>query len=505
MKVVISAWLWLLISVVCPAAEIVAWKVPLEAYLYDGLKSEGVVRLESPPEPSPFFGPADELWDLGKVPMEKRDRSFFVPSRLAAQPPVEWAVWNASTRRLVTKGDLNSVWQLHRKLRVEQLPRVSKITLDVFEMEADGSPPGSEAIPVSQLSWLSRSGFVSEAFSSARGHQIRAKVEATVADDSSVVDLRLDVACILPDQPRIEIETALSLDPEKRMWFARDGDGEKGVDLTVTARIVLPDGTPFEERALIQRGAASQPIKRQPSGFTRHKVKGDQWLAIWPANMLLIRYLSGEEIEDPFAEADPSLPKLVMEELKLDDPEVHRELIGWFGGSVWDLRNVMIRNGVMAADSPSLAGYDPWLESLFLISRNDEELERIDQLLDTDIGEVRHIAMSLEAGEQTTRVVCHSGQVVKLERCLDGEDSIRFLEAESVISDDRQLIDLHFVYRGGPSEEPHGSCDVRLTVDARTPVEVMAHRIAGESLPPLMAKAEGVGPSGEVEEVRPED
>jgi hypothetical protein len=117
--------------------------------------------------------------------------------------------------------------------------------------------------------------------------------------------------------------------------------------------------------------------------------------------------------------------------------------------------------------------------------------------LDTDIGEVRHIAMSLEVGAQTTRVVGRSGQVVKLVRSLDGEDSIRFLEAESVISDDRQLIDLHFVYRDGPSEEPHRSCDVRLTVDAGIPVEAMAHRIAGEALPPLMAKAEGVGQSGD--------
>jgi hypothetical protein len=35
-----------------------------------------------------------------------------------------------------------------------------------------------------------------------------------------------------------------------------------------------------------------------------------------------------------------------------------------------------------------------------------------------------------------------------------------------------------------------------LTVDAGIPVEVMAHRIAGESLPPLKVKAEDVGQSG---------
>jgi hypothetical protein len=505
MKVVISAWLWLLISVVCPAAEIVAWKVPLEAYLYDGLKSEGVVRLESPPEPSPFFGPADELWDLGKVPMEKRDRSFFVPSRLAAQPPMEWAVWNASTRRLVTKGGWNSVWQLHRELGIEQLPQMCRITLEVFEMKADGTPPNDKSIPISQLAWLSRSGAASEAVSPVRGHRIRAKVEATISDDSSVVDLRLNTVCRIPDQPEIVIETALSLDPEKRMWIARDADGEKGFDLTITVQIVLPDGSPFHERMMIQKGAESRPINPYRGSFKRHQANGGQWLAVNGTSIDMIKSLEAEEEVDPFAELDPNAPPFVMAELKLDELDFPRELLGWVGGPVWDLRDAMIQNAVMTQDSPSVAGFNPELMILFLLSKDAVELDRFEQLFGWSRGVASNIAVSLEAGTQTTRVVCHSGQVVKLERCLDGEDSIRFLEAESVISDDRQLIDLHFVYRDGPSEEPHRSCDVRLTVDARTPVEVMAHRIAGESLPPLMAKAEGVGPSGEVEEVKPED
>jgi hypothetical protein len=71
--------LWLLVTTVCPAAEIVAWKVPLSRYLTSGLDSEGVVRCKAAPEPSPFFKEGDELWDLKQAPAPESTREIITP------------------------------------------------------------------------------------------------------------------------------------------------------------------------------------------------------------------------------------------------------------------------------------------------------------------------------------------------------------------------------------------------------------------------------------------
>jgi hypothetical protein len=168
----------------------------------------------------------------------------------------------------------------------------------------------------------------------------------------------------------------------------------------------------------------------------------------------------------------------------------------------------MIRIGVMTEDSPSVAGFNPELMTIFLLSRDAKELERFEDLLaelgpDPDAAE-RQLAVSINQGTRKTRMVGRTRHAVKLGRSLDKKDTIGFLEAEATLGVNGQLIDLQFFYRDGPSEEPHRSSHVRLTVNNGVPVEAMAHRIAGEALPPLMAKAEVVGPSGEVGETKGE-
>jgi hypothetical protein len=59
---------FLMIASLGHAAEIVAWKIPLNRFAHRGLQSNGIARLASAPEASTFFNPGDELWDLKGIP-----------------------------------------------------------------------------------------------------------------------------------------------------------------------------------------------------------------------------------------------------------------------------------------------------------------------------------------------------------------------------------------------------------------------------------------------------
>jgi len=468
----------MLISFSCPAAEIVAWKVPLENYVWQGIKAEGIVRLQIPPEPSPFFGPTDELWDLGGVPTGDREDPFGGGGRPITDPPLEWAVWNASTRRLVTKGEWLPTWQLYQTLGVEDLLTMCRITLDVCEVKPAGSPPDAEAVPVSQLSWVSRSGTASEAFSSVRDHETRAKAEAIVDHDLVMVVLSIHATAAIPNNSRIEIETSVTLVPGVGLWLARDVDGMKGIDFRVTARIELLDGTPFEERVMIQKGEGIQPFIPYRGGFESRQINDHQWLATtW--------------VDRHFVEQRALL--------RLDKEDLPKDFIESFEGPIFNLRGPLIAHGLITKDSLSITGFNPLIEKAFLLTRDPEELKRF-ELLIGGFEAKRQIAVSLEGGTQKNRLVGHSGRTIKFSRFLDDNKSFRHLEAEPLLDSNIRHIDLNVAFREGPAEAPHRSGEVRLTVESGVPVEVMAHQVSGESPPSLVVKAEVVGPSGEAEE-----
>ena len=241
----LGGFLWLLMSVICTAAEIVAWKVPLNYFAWNGLETKGIVRCEAAPEASPFFKEGDELWALKDVSVNRR---------IETAPSLEWAIWNASSRTLVTKSDWNGIWHLHRQLRMDRLPKRCRLILEVFDVPSDGSPLSDTISPLAVLSWVVRPGMKFEASHQLEDKAIVANGSSVIGENSDLVELVLKTSCVLPNQPRLDLATSITLRSGDPMWIARDYDGNKGLDLRLTGSIELVDGTPSSEAIRIQKG-----------------------------------------------------------------------------------------------------------------------------------------------------------------------------------------------------------------------------------------------------------
>ena len=132
----------LMIGLGC-AAEIVAWKVPLNRFAWGGLETEGVARLKSAPEESPFFTDGDELWDLKGIAIENSEGVKVAP---------EWVVWNAGTGRLVAKGDWAKITAIHEMLRIDQLASHCRLKLSLVPVTDEALVPSRDSKPVAEIS-----------------------------------------------------------------------------------------------------------------------------------------------------------------------------------------------------------------------------------------------------------------------------------------------------------------------------------------------------------------
>lgn len=202
---------------VCQAAEIVAWKVPG----IEWLEEEGVVLREAPPENSPFFAAGDELWDLKGVPAE----------RLRGGKALDWLVWNATAGRIVAKGEWADIYTLHKHLRPNEAPRQCLLTLDFYQVAADGAAKTADARPVAALSLICRSGQLASASWRDGGKSITIKSETTFYDSDTLIDTVLDGSVEVPGQARMEFNTRITLVAGKPTWIVRDFDGKLGLDL----------------------------------------------------------------------------------------------------------------------------------------------------------------------------------------------------------------------------------------------------------------------------------
>ena len=475
-----GAILSLLMTLVCPAAEIVAWKVPLSRYAHRGLESAGIIRCGVKPEASPFFKEGDELWDLKGVAAE---------DRIEHAPQVEWLVWNASSGRLVTKAGWVSVWQLHQRLGIKELPRQCRLTASVFDVAPDGAPPSKEKTARTTLTWVSRSGVIFNAAQRTGIGGMEVNGSVALGDSDSTADLQLQVSCFPREQPKMNFNCSVCLSSGTSLWLARDFDGKTGLDFLISNRIELVDGTPVDEAMMIQKGNQAEPVIPDRRQASRHRIGDDGWLVIqWLDPSELHSWGGANNLnEDPFAEKQPDQ---IRESLKLEEVTAPEKIQSWFNGPVWNVAELIRQSGAILTESKAFAGYDPRSRCVFLFTNDIVEADRFESLF--SMGCIRfpkHVEVSVK-GRGQTRLITRSGQKSSLSRTEDGKDPIRFLEIEPTIGEMAGLLDLRFNYRNGTGKPPLETIQSAVTLmsgDSINVLETSSDRVAAS---PLRLKAE---------------
>jgi hypothetical protein len=428
--------LWLLIALTCDAAEIVAWKVPLDRLVGSGMETKGIVRCKSTPESSPFFKPGDVLWNLKGISTQELAET---------EPPLEWMVWNETSERLVVKADWNGIWQVHLRLKMDQLQKQCRLKAEVFAVQADGPPLTEESVPLMVISGVSKSGQECDVSQQQGGKMIRLKGTATLSDSDPLVDLGINVSIALPDQPGLEFQSCLTLLSDKALWAARDFDGTKGMDLKISASIEMLDGTPVSQALMIQKGDTVVPVEVDRRQMQKHRLGDKGWLNIqWLDPQGLVNTFLPDPSAGPFAESDPnkvSKPNCFKEVMV---PEILRP---WFDTPVWDLREWTRNIGIDLKTSSDFAGYDPMTQRVFFFSNSEYLLDMFEQLY-SPLCCLRPamVVMTFE-GDGQTRLVSRSGQLCRLKRTVANQKELRFLEIEPTVGEADDLVDMHLDYR----------------------------------------------------------
>jgi len=420
-------------------AEIVAWKTPLARYSWQHSGQEKQIRLTNPPEATLFFRPGDELWDLGKLPKDER---------IETDPPLEWAVWNATTSTLVTKSDWNGIWQLHQQLRVSSLPKLCRVTMEVFDVPKDGAPLSDKSTLLSKLSWTSRFQQKSEVKDGTDGRTIDVTAETSIGTDRfDLIDLVLETTIRLPEKPKLELKTSLFLDNDHSTWIARDFDGKQGLDLLVTACVEMTDGTPIREAMRLQAGNKVKSLVPTVSEPMRHRIGDNRWLCLVPLSMEeLAEFESpadGKE-SDPFAEPPRDQPR---KSLRLTEVDVPKALHPWVGRRGLDLNETM-RNTGITIKPEDFAGYNPASATIFLYSDSEHEIDKFEMLF-ASMGGDRFPALSrlhLEENPGQTVLAACSGRNSSLARYGTENKLSKCVEIQPFVGRKGDLIDLRIHY-----------------------------------------------------------
>ena len=474
MKWIASFLAFSLALAVAGASEIIGWKAPIANLTSEGLEAPGIVRLEKPPEKSPFFGAADVLWDIRSV----------LPKEAAA---AQWAVWNASTGRIVVKGAWGTIREMEDFL---EMPTQCRISVDAFLIGEDDSPPDFTKAPDATTSVVAYNGRKASVSEAGENSAITLMVEPVSEPETGLVDLRLLISASLPGAPDLEISTAVSIHGPGDLWVARDFDGKSGTDIRVTAAIELPDGTPYGEMMLRQEGDAVVPFRVDRSGAKRIAIEGGGWLAsAWMDNKLAreILFGGGSDGDDPFAETETK-PKVLFDDLPTAlTPD---KLGPYFGGEVSDLREALRNIGIILGKS-DFAGYDPRIQRVFMFSENEDEIDKLEALFSAfcGIGMPRTIAFS-SRGSGEMRLLARSGQKATLKSSRADTKQTRDLEIEPTIGQTHTLLDLRIFY-----EEKHGEKLMRglnssLSLVPGEFLEILKSKVPGGDESKLEIKAE---------------
>lgn len=438
------------------ASETFAWKVPVSNFSWNGLEAFGVIPLAKPPEASPFFTEGDSLWNVAEAVTDRFGM---------AEDSFDWAVWNATTGRLVAKGSMVSIHTLHSHLKIEGFPLRCRHTIEVFQIKDGTVAPDFSRTPDASLSLSARSGQKSTSSVSKDGTTISFEGDTTVSEDNSHIELFLLVSATFPDFPQVDIQTTAVIPNGAGVWIAREFNGKRGVDVRIRSELELSDGTPFAQAALRQEGKIVKPfiLDRTP----RKPVAMDDgaWLVFAWADFDTIVGLfeiqeDGDEI-DPFAEEEPSVGKRAHN--SLPQARVPEILAPYFSGSVISLNEILKKNGLNLKDG-DFAGFDPTVGQVFLHSSDKMELDKFESLFEIyHHRRVSHSAITFR-GNGRMRLVARSGRIAKLKSTDPASKHSRLLEIEPTIGENNDLVDLRLLFEEKSGEEMIRSLNTSTTL-----------------------------------------
>ena len=468
MKRYLASLLWLLFPLVCSAAEIVAWKVPLNRYAWDGLNSQGVVRLKSPPEASVFFKEGDELWEMkGSPELEPAKRKL----------ALDWLVWNASSGRFIAKGNWAEICALNDFLRPGELPEFCRLKVSLYQVPEDGGPLKDDAPPVAEITTVSRSGQKCTATWTKDGKTMSLEAEVSINMDERIADGRLVLKASVPGQARIEVNTEFIQQTGGKLWLARDYDGKTGLDVVVSASPASADGSnPEKELLMIQKGteAASlgsahvrwnEPLIPVGKNGWLVRVRADKWIL----NELLSNEPQNPQV-DPFADSKAKpveLPRLVA----IAPPEILRP---WLNHEVLDAREWGMKINAAMMGPDTFIGYDPIAGCLNFYSPDQQKTEDFASLFSVLDGGIRPLVIATLEGAGQVRLVSKSGQKASLTRTTDGKHETRGFEIEPTIGENDDIIDMRMFFSDKPNPQNAVELNTSFTLNAGQPLEVFS-------------------------------
>jgi len=465
MKQQLGWLLGLLLSMACSAAEIVAWKVPLLRLGGIALDTEGVVRCKTAPEPSPFLKEGDEIWDLTGVSTEK-----YLQEKVA----LDWIVWDASSGRVVAKAKWDGICALNGILRPDGLPTHCRLTMDLYEVAADGAPLSAAAVPVAGWSVVARSGHKCAACWSGDGKRIDFEVEVAFGDsDRPIMDVRICGSAEVPGQLPMEINTAFHMRQGKPLWVARDFDGRKGLDVVASAVVESLDGTPYRERVMLQKGDRTVSAVPEMNTVETQRVGEVGWLtsiALSPADLMRQLFPDSVKDEDPFAVPTPDLHIVLPSVPVVRPPDFLRP---WLDHEVLDAGEWI---GKMAPDLKGhgeFTGYDPMSGRFYFFSRNRQWVEQFEMLFQVLDGCVPPLVVVSFDGAGQTRLVGKSGQKATLTRGVDPKAVKRSIESEPTIGESDEIIDLRLDYCVEPDPQQTTYVNTSVTLQDGKPMRLL--------------------------------
>ncbi|MEO5917450.1 MAG: hypothetical protein ABIS50_24695 [Luteolibacter sp.] len=434
MKTLLCLILLSRMALVCPAAEIVGWKVPLSYYVGSGLETKGIVRREAAPESSPFFKPGDELWDLKEVmPDGKPDPKL----------SLDWLVWNATSDQLVAKGDWADLSAIQGLLRLDEQAKQCRVVVNFYQVPENLAPPGADSKPVGTMSLIGRSGKRATAESRDAGTLMKLDTEVTIEESGRLSDIRVTCSAQVPNQPRMEIETAATLKSGEPLWIARDFDGKQGLDFELITSIETMGGALIEDQVMIQDGdvverlmPVSNPPRRFPAG------KGWILTGYLPLQWLMELSLGSQSANpnaDPFADTAPAAPSKLPRLLSVKPPEF---LHPWLKHDVLDVKELLGKTIPRVKESENLSGYDPIRKCFYFHSTDEKSLDMVEALFTAVCYDPPALVVTNLDGFGECRLVAKSGQKASLSRVTDEKVIKRRLEIEPTIGESGDILDM---------------------------------------------------------------
>ncbi len=481
MKILLQCLLLLSFNTSGVFAEILAFKIPISLITTEGKGSPNLQRLEKPPEASPFFGKADELWTA----------SSFMPQQEQVSEKLDWVVWNATSGRLVAKGSWSALFELHDYYRLNSSVVQCRLKVDVYDVPTDGSPPDPSKPPAHSLNFVTRSGQTAKASNVEGESSIQFEGEVNIGEDFNLIDLRIAASVSLAKFAIEDIQTSVALNDNTPLWIARDSDGKQGIDLLITASIELTDGTPFRDLIMRQEDNVMKPY----SPSTMHKRSGDIVIGegrrlVWskfPFDYLRLLYgeRSTDVEEDPFAPQKP----VHLDGKKLKEVQALEIFSPHFYGKVIDIRDALKLNGIKVSDQ-DFAGYDPKTKCVFMYSSEAGELDKFQQLV--IIYECSHVSSLAitSRGDGEMRLMSRSGMKSLLVGRAFKSNHSRSIEIEPNIGENNTIIDLRYFYSEKVGEKVIHSLESSSSLEAGKFLKVFEKEQVDGSKKSMELKAE---------------